>query len=34
MRDFQSNIKVPVVKQYVDALWTSIYDNQLNFKTS
>ena len=32
--DFQSNIKVPIVKQYVDALWTSIYDNQINFKTT
>ena len=32
--DFQSNMKVPIVKQYVDALWTSIYDNNLNFKTT
>ena len=31
---FQSNIKVPIVKQYVDALWTSVYDNQINFKTT
>jgi len=31
---FQSNIKVPVIKQYVDALWTAIYDNQINFKTT
>ena len=32
--EFQANMKVPIVKQYVDALWTSIYDNQLNFKTT
>jgi len=31
---FQSNIKVPIIKQYVDALWTSVYDNQINFKTT
>lgn len=31
---YQSNIKVPLIKQYVDALWVSIYDNHLNFKTT
>lgn len=32
IKDFQSNIKSPVVKMYVDAMWTWIYDNIINFR--
>jgi len=32
--DFQENLKVPVVKMYVDALWKAIYDNNFNFHVS
>lgn len=32
IKDFQTNIKSPVVKMYVDAMWTWIYDNIINFR--
>lgn len=32
IKDFQTNIKSPVVKMYVDAMWTGIYDNIINFR--
>lgn len=34
IEDFQTNIKVPIVKMYVDAMWTSVYDNNLEFRVS
>ena len=32
IKDFQTNIKSPVTKMYVDAMWTGIYDNVINFR--
>lgn len=32
IKDFQTNIKSPVVKMYVDAMWTGLYDNVINFR--
>jgi len=32
VKDFQTNIKSPVVKMYVDAMWTGLYDNVINFR--
>ncbi len=32
IKDFQTNIKAPVVKMYVDAMWTGLYDNVINFR--
>jgi len=32
IKDFQTNIKSPVVKMYVDAMWTWLYDNVINFR--
>jgi len=32
IEDFQTNVKVPIVKMHVDSMWTWIYDNQLNFR--
>jgi hypothetical protein len=31
---FQTNIKVPIIKAFVDTMWTSVYDNALNTKVS
>lgn len=30
IKDFQTNIKSPIVKMYVDAMWTGIYDNVIS----
>lgn len=32
IKDFQTNIKSPVVKMYVDAMRTGLYDNVINFR--
>lgn len=32
IKDFQTNIKSPVTKMYVDAMWTGVYDNIINFR--
>jgi len=32
IKPFQTNIKSPVVKMYVDAMWTGLYDNVINFR--
>jgi len=32
LKDFQTNIKSPVVKMYTDAMWTWLYDNIINFR--
>ena len=32
--DFQTNIKLPIVKMFVDTMWTSVYDNTLDLKVS
>lgn len=32
IKPFQTNIKAPVVKMYVDAMWTGLYDNVINFR--
>lgn len=34
IEDFQSNIKMPIVKMYVDAMWSSIYDTNIAFRVS
>jgi len=34
IEDFQTNIKLPVIKMYIDAMWTWIYDNNLDFHVS
>lgn len=30
--DFQTNVKLPIVKMFVDTMWTSVYDNNLEIK--
>ena len=32
IKPWQHNIKVPVTKMYVDAMWTGLYDNAINFR--
>lgn len=32
IKSFQTNIKSPVTKMYVDAMWTGVYDNVINFR--
>lgn len=32
IKEWQHNIKVPVTKMYVDAMWTGLYDNAINFR--
>jgi len=32
IKDFQTNIKSPITKMYVDAMWTGVYDNIINFR--
>ena len=32
IKDFQTNMKSPVTKMYVDAMWTWVYDNVINFR--
>lgn len=32
IESFQTNVKSPVVKMYVDAMWTWVYDNIINFR--
>lgn len=32
IEEFQTNIKSPIVKMYVDAMWTGLYDNVINFR--
>ncbi len=32
IKDFQTNLKSPVTKMYVDAMWTWVYDNIINFR--
>jgi hypothetical protein len=32
IESFQTNIKSPIVKMYVDAMWTGLYDNVINFR--
>lgn len=32
IKSFQTNVKSPVTKMYVDAMWTGIYDNVINFR--
>ena len=34
IQDFQSNMKVPITRQYVNALWKSVYDNTIDFRVS
>ena len=34
IEDFQTNVKMPIVKMYVDTMWTSIYDNEFSFRVS
>lgn len=34
IEDFQTNVKLPIVKMYVDTMWTSIYDNDFTFRVS
>lgn len=34
IEDFQTNVKMPIVKMYVDTMWTSIYDNDFSFRVS
>lgn len=32
IKAFQTNVKSPVTKMYVDAMWTGVYDNIINFR--
>jgi len=34
IESFQTNVKLPIVKMYVDTMWTSIYDNDFTFRVS
>jgi len=34
IKSFQTNVKLPVVKMFVDTMWTAIYDNQLQLRVS
>lgn len=34
IKEFQTNIKVPVVKQYVDTMYAAIYDNDIAFRVT
>lgn len=34
IEDFQTNVKMPIVKMYVDTMWTSVYDNDFSFRVS
>ena len=34
IKEFQTNIKVPVIKQYVDTMFAAIYDNDIAFRVT
>jgi len=34
IQTFQSNMKVPVTRQYVNGLWKSVFDNTIDFRVS
>ena len=34
IQSFQTNLKLPIVKMFVDTMWTSVYDNNLDLKVS
>lgn len=34
IKDFQTNVKLPIVKMFVDTMWTAVYDNQLQLRVS
>ena len=34
IQDFQTNMKVPIVKMYVDSMWKAIYDDNISFRVS
>lgn len=34
IKSFQTNVKLPVVKMFVDTMWTAVYDNQLQLRVS
>jgi len=34
IQEFQTNIKMPIVKMYIDAMWTGVYDNNLQMRVS
>ena len=34
IKGFQSNVKIPLIKTYVDSMWTNIYDTNLQMRVS